>query len=369
MVADVGTGHSCILAVNLLGVNLPNIAEVIFRNREPLIDRGSKIYTFEDKLGSRNIDTYAYAFHKNWGFDAARGVAVRDEDSAAPQERTLARTTLLRAVRSIRRAETSESSLLLAELHDAAQLERFQIAKIKAFLEEGFPNIRVVLNLLRQDLLASCAYDKALKSGTAEGFTDWAKGVLQKKYLKYDQLLETWTSVFDKDQIFINAIETGEGISTSTKTALKSIFALEDQKLAAITSPPRAVTMQPLAQKFLLYVNTAAQNADDAADGVSLDSLHSYLERNYSEPAKSYLTRDNYRMLDRFTESNDRFRRSWAAERPRLFKCRKDDLPKDPEAAQDPLAVAQIFAKFMEDIGTRIVEGERQAHRAKDSHQ
>ncbi len=368
MVADVGTGHSCILAVNLLGLNLPNISEVILKNREVLLDRRTKVYTFDETLGSRHIDTYAYAFHKNWGFDSSRGFAVRDEDSAAPQERAQARTTLLRAVRAIRRGDSAQSSLLVADIHDAAQLERHQIAKIKAFLEEGFPNIRIVLNLMRHDLLASCAYDKALKTGTALPLSDWARTMLQRKYLRYDQLLETWSSVFDEESIYINAMESGADVSASAVTILKDLFSLGDDRLSRIAPQPPTAIMQPLAQKFLLYLNTAAEDAADDSNGVSLDGLHSYLECNYSEPARNHLTRKDYRMLDKLAESNARFQGRWATDRPDLFKCRREDLPREPQEAEDTMAVAQIFAKFMEDIGTRIVEGEQEANRTKGNH-
>jgi hypothetical protein len=242
-----------------------------------------------------------------------------------------------------------------------------EIRAMRDLLAATFDRVRMVVYLRRQDELAVSSYSTRMRSGRTEPEVLPEVGA-DDSYYNYELLLAQWSAAFPEAEIVPRVYRRDEWVDGNLVHDFLAACGVDDRQ--GLQLPERwNESISAPAQEFLRQMNLHFPT--DGRKDRHRDELVSLVAGAFAGPGKLPSREAAERFYRLFEPSNERLRRRWLPQRPRLFD---DDFSQDPTQATEPpsfedaAAIAAVLLRKLQAETAyregRLAEAKRRPERA-----
>lgn len=340
----------CILHIGLEKTGSSTIQHFLSGNRALLAREGVHYPSVTGLNGGSQWGFVICAHDRPWTIDVSVALGLQGEEAC----RTYADQFLERFDREIRAAGKARTLMISSEHFHSRLRTAGSIARLRDILQPLVQDLRVVMYLRRQDLVAVSLYSTKIKSGNTKpqlfpGLNDDSHIPY---YFDFNTVYEMWVEVFGEDAVDVRLFEPGNWQDGNILYDFCDAVGIdiEGKKLPSTINQ----SLSAVGSDFLLEVNRQMPNIVDGRRNRERDQLTvdiAAVARGRSYPASREQAQ---RFYQKFKEGNERLRQRLFPERSgplfdEDFSCYPEQYDGDRRSYEDAVRLAvQLWRRLKE---------------------
>lgn len=313
-----------ILHIGIEKTGTTTIQEFLHLNRKLLTKNG---FYFPKSIGMRNHRPLVACFTKN---EKENNFTKLKNITNEAEKIIWKKNTLKTFVNEMNSLPAGIVTVLISSEHFSTKiLNEDELIELKNNLEQIFSEIKIIVYLRRQDLLAVSRYSTVLKSGFTEQKI-FRSSSPNSRIFNFKLLLDRWKNIFGEENIHPAIFEKKEWKSNDLLSDFRNRCRLPEN-LNYLIPMCQNQSYSETTQEIALLFNALIRNNLTGNDLKTVNKIrHDLLEainKKYPGPGKIPLRHEAIEFYNSFREYNDQVAREWFS-REKLFN---EDFSMYPE--------------------------------------